>query len=347
MKYKAGMVAPVNLFFMLFVSRTLVVFTVCSSLLGGKYSVDLMISLAIAAVAVLLLSVPLLVMLRQGKNLLDNRHLSRFYAVYFFFAGAIGLARFVLFSTSKLGNINSPLLLASVVLAACAYAASLGIEAISRFGSMVFFIMFGGSIVAVIFSLNDISVLNYFPLVQNGSKQIVSTAVFAVTVTSEVMLLPVLAPKINGRIVAPYCLCAAASLVSIVVTVGTIIGVLGNTATAAAHPLGMLYQIMKFASTERLDSVFTAYWIFAVFFKTSLYLYAAQECLKTGSKRRNCFLGALGIFGATVIILNVGVITRGREIASVIIYLLFAVALPLFYMIISKRKRLVENQSNN
>ena len=343
MKYKAGMVAPVNLFYMLFVSRTLVVFTVCSSLLGGKYSADLVISLCVAAVAVLLLSVPMLVMLHRGKNLLDNKHLSRFYALYFFFAGAIGLARFVLFSTSKLGNFDNPLLLAAVVICACAYAANLGIEAISRFGSMVFFIMFVGSAVALVFSLNDISTLNFFPLIQNDARQIMSTALFAVTATSEVMLLPVLAPKINGKIALPYCLCAAASLASIIATVLTVIGVLGSTATAAAHPLGMLYQIMKFASTERLDSLFTAYWIFAIFFKTALYVFAAAQCTKTGSKKRDCAVAALGIFAAVALILRAGIITQGRGLASVIIYLLFAAIIPIIYTVFSKRKSSIES----
>lgn len=342
MKYKQGMVAPINLFFMLFISRTLVVFTVSSSLLGGSYSADLIISLCIAAVAVLLLSVPIFIMLAQGKNLLENRFFSYLYALYFFFAGAIGLSRFVLFSSSKLGRAEYPLLLAAVVICAAAYAARLGIEAISRFGSMVFFIMFGGSVLAVILSFNDISSLNYFPLVQNGAEQIIGTAIFAITSTSEVMLLPVLAPKINGKIILPYCLCAAASLLSIVVTVLTVIGVLGSVATVAAHPLGMLYQIMKFASTERLDSLFTAYWIFAIFFKTALYLYASAQCIKTGSTQRDCIIGALGIFAATAIILKAGIITRGRTLASIIIFLLFSVALPLLYTAFSKRKNDIE-----
>lgn len=342
MKYKAGMVAPVNLFFMLFVSRTLVVFTVCSSLLGGQYSGDLMISLAAAALAVLLLSVPMLLMLKRGKNLLNNRRISRLYALYFFFAGAIGLSRFVLFSSSKLGNFNNPLILAAVVLVACTYAASLGLEAISRFGSMVFFVMFGGSVLAVIFSMNDVSSLNFFPFVQNSTPQIFKTAAFAVTSTSEVMLLPVLAPRINGRIVPSYCLTAAAALASVIVTVAMIIGVLGAAASAAAHPLGMFYQIMKFASTERLDSVFTAYWIFAIFFKTTLYLYAAGQCAKLGSDVKNCVASALGIFAAVVIILNTRVIAVGREAAAAVIFLLFAAVIPSLYTILSKRKMLVE-----
>ncbi len=342
MKYKQGMVAPVNLFYMLFVSRTLVVFTVCSSVLGGNYSMDLIISLFAAAVLVLLFSVPFLVMLRQGKNIVENKALSRLYALYFFFAGAIGLSRFVLFSSSRLGHAENPLLLSAVVICACAYAATLGIEAISRFCSMVFFVMFGGSLLAVVFSINDMSPLNFFPLIQNDAGQIANTTLFAVTATSEVMLLPVLAPKINGKIVLPYCLTAVASLASIILTVATVIGVLGSLASVVEHPLGVLYQIMKFASTERLDSLFTAYWIFAIFFKTALYLYAAAQCVKAGSQKKNAAVSAIGIFIAVLIILKAQVITGGRLAASVVIFLLYSVVIPVLYTAFSKRKNGIE-----
>ncbi|MCC8016269.1 MAG: GerAB/ArcD/ProY family transporter [Clostridiales bacterium] len=169
--------------------------------------------------------------------------------------------------------------MAATMILACIYASCLGVEAVSRFGSMVFIIIIIGFAALVILGYDNFSYLNLFPLIQNTAGSFAKNSAFSLVSSNELVLLLALAPKINGKAIKPFCF---SMLFSYLVTIALIIftiGVLGDTATLSAYPVFEVSQIAKYGEGERLDAVFTAVWIFAIFIKTTLYLYAAVYCL--------------------------------------------------------------------
>lgn len=343
-KYRHNMVSPVNLFFMLFVCRTLIGFTVSTSVLKSKYSVDLLISMLIGLVAVLLLSVPIIKLLENDKNLLNNKTLSTLYGIYFIYSGAISVSKFALFSSTELNQNAKTMFLAAFMIAACVYAASLGIEAVARFGSMVFVITILGIGFLFLFGIKEFSLLNLFPLIQNDTESILKNALFSASSTSEIVLLLALSPKINGKIKKPFYLSLVFSFIAGMVLIFTAIGILGDTASLSPYPLFEVSQISKFASNERLDSVFTAFWIFAVFLKSTLYLYSSAYCIKGKSHSKKCIAVGVSMFAVSWFIL------KGRAYdqadSSIVLYIpfiVFAVIIPLLYLIFGKKRKPIEN----
>ena len=72
-KYKKGMIASLNLFFLLFVSRTIIGFTVSSEALKSRYSMDLVYSTFFALLITFLISLPAVICAAKGKSAGNSR----------------------------------------------------------------------------------------------------------------------------------------------------------------------------------------------------------------------------------------------------------------------------------
>ena len=131
-------VAPISLFYIIFVSRLLIGFTVSSSVLGTKYTADLALSTAIAVAGALAVTALALIMLSRHKNVLDNPVLRPLYGAFYIFSGALSIVKFALFSSAELHQEAHTFVLAAFMLAASTYAAALGIESLCRFSALVF-----------------------------------------------------------------------------------------------------------------------------------------------------------------------------------------------------------------
>ncbi len=98
-KYKRGKISPFSLFAMFVVSRVLVVFTVCNVTSLGKYSSDLLISVGIGLALSVILSLPIVYLIKKNKNILEQKWLSVLYGLYFLFLGAVSIGRFSFFAS--------------------------------------------------------------------------------------------------------------------------------------------------------------------------------------------------------------------------------------------------------
>lgn len=154
-KYKRGKISPFSLFAMFVVSRVLVVFTVCNVTSLGKYSSDLLISVGIGLALSVILSLPIVYLIKKNRNILEQKWLSVLYGLYFLFLGAVSIGRFSFFASMELNEQTQSLFLATIIIISCMYAAWLGIEPISRFGSFIFVVTIIGVISVVGFGMQD------------------------------------------------------------------------------------------------------------------------------------------------------------------------------------------------
>ncbi len=335
-EFKREAAAPVSLFFIVFVSRLLVGFTVSSAVLGTEYTADAAISTAVAAVAALCLSCAVVKMLESGKNVLDNFVLRRFYGVFYVFSGALSISKFVLFSSAELHREASTLLLAAFMLGACTYAALLGFEAISRFSALVFVLTLIGVFGIAAASANKFESINLFPLVQNNNAAMFKNAAYSLCSTTEIPLLFALRQRINGKIGKPFCFAIGFSCLLSLLIVVTVCGVLGNTASVSSYPVFELSQLARFGTGERVEAVFTALWIFAVFLKISVFLYCAALCFGKKKNRKKCAACGIAMFVITALILYTHLNSEANGLLVYAPFLLFAVFLPAVYSLTHK-----------
>lgn len=346
-KYKKGKIAPVNLFFLLFVSRAIIGFTVSSAALKSRYSLDLAYSTLIALFLTALVSLPAVLCAVSGKSVMNNRVLKVFYGLYFIFSGAVNISKFAVFSSTELNQNAKIAVLAGFMILACTYAASLGIEAISRFGSMVFVITLIGFAGLIAEGAGDFSYLNLFPVTQNSGESILRNIIFSVCSTNEIVLFIALAPKINGKTTRPFYFSMAASYIVVMLLIAFTVGVLGDTASLSAYPLFEMSQLSKLGSGERLESIFTALWIFAVFLKVTLFLYCAGEsfsCRKKWVKFTAC---GLAMFAVSAVFLYGSALAGNQEIILYPLFAAFAFILPLLYLIFGRKRNSIETDNRN
>lgn len=335
-----------NLFFLLFVSRTLIGFTVSSAALKSRYSLDLVYSTFIALFITALVSLPAVICAAKGKSVTDNRILSSVYGLYFIFSGSVNIAKFAIFSSTELNQSAKIAVLAGFMIVACTYAASLGIEAISRFGSMVFVITLIGMAGVIAEGASDFSFLNLFPVTQNPNENIVRNILFSVCSTNEIVLYIALAPKINGKTAKPFYFSLGASYLAAMVLIAFAIGVLGDTASLTAYPLFEVSQLSKLGSGERLEAVFTALWIFTAFLKVTLFLYCAG--ISFAGRRKWIKFTACGaaMFAVSAVFLYGSVLDSNQEIILYPAFAVFAFVLPLLYLIFGRKRNSIEDNRN-
>lgn len=354
-EYKRNMIAPLNLFLLLFVSRTLIGFTVSSAVLKSGYTFDLVFSTLAALAIVCVVSIPAVKLSVSGNSLLENKFLSVLYAVYFVYSGAINISKFALFSSTELNQNAKMMFFAGFMILVCTYASSLGTEAISRFGSMVFVITLIGVLGVMIAGAGEFSTLNLFPLVQNSRDAFLSNILFSVTSTNEIVLLIGLSPKINGNIIKPFYSALALSYVAGIVLIIFAIGVLGDTTALSAYPLFEVSQLSKLNTGERLEAVFTAFWIFAVFLKISLFLSCASSCVeKTGllnlnlvkklSKDAKRHTVSSVVCGVAMFLISWAILygTAFEKAENMLVYIpfvVFAFIIPLGYLLFGGKKK--------
>lgn len=346
MKYKRGKISPFSLFAMFFVSRILVVFTLCNVTSLGYYSSDLIISLGIGLVIALVISLPIIILIRKKCSMMDQKWLSVIYGIYFLYLGAVTVGRFSFFASMELNENTQSLFLASMIIIACMYAAWLGIEPISRFGSFILAVTVIGIVSVVGFGLQNFSILDLFPFTQNSVPNIFINALSFACETSEIILLTVLAPKVNGKIEKPFYLSIILSFAVCAVLFFLSIGVLGDTASVSSFPFYELSQISKFDESERLDSIYTAFWIFAMFLKGTLFLYCASKCFGIKGKGKGVIVSGAGIYIIVWIIAECGFFLRVQNWFVIVPFLIFGVVVPTLYLIFRKKSKgeiLIEN----
>lgn len=345
-KFKRGMASSFNLFAILFICRLLVAFTASTGFITGKYSPDIMISALISIALSFLISTPVLYALKKNINILKNKWIALLYGLYFIYIGAVNISRFSYFAQTTVEEQNGKILLfASLIIIACAYSATLGIEAVSRFSSFVFIIVMLGITSIITFSMNEFSIINLFPFSKNPIKTIAVNSVIFMADSSEIALFPALAPKINGKKAKPFLLSIGLSVLVTVILIFFTIGSFGDAANLSAYPIFAMSQISTFATFERLDSVYMAFWILATFLKITVYLYAASIMIKKGKQKNNCVVCAILMFAASYVFLTNNLFAKIEKSALIIPFLIFALAIPaacLFFQKKSKGEKLLE-----
>ncbi len=341
--YKAGKISPFNFFSLIFISKVLIAFTSCTLVLRGEYSSDILLSVVISMALNFALIAIIICACKNGKSPLNNKWVSLVYGIYFIFTGAVIVSRFSFFASTELNPESKILFYSVLIIAFCVYGAMLGIEPVSRFSLLVFAITVVGIITIVLFGIKEFELINLFPFTRNSSKDILLNSFYSAGDASELILFLAVSPKVNGDKVKPCLWAMGTAYVICIGILAVVIGILGDTATMSAFPMFEVSQVSKFSDNERLDSIYTAFWTFAVFLKCTMFLYSAASVINKVFKKLNnvksCVISGVVMLGFCALFTLTSIFLKINTVLIITLYIIFGFVIPACCLIFQKKDK--------
>lgn len=336
---KRNKIAPSGLFFMLYISRVVVSLTNVQSVTLGAVSTDILISLVISLFLTLIFSLPVIYCFRFHKNPLDIKWLGFLYFLFFIFAAGVNVSRFSYFASTTLNPQTQGWLFALFIALCSLYAASLGIEAMSRFCAFAFSLMFLAVITILLSNIKGYEEINLYPVVNNNTKMILRNALILSSNTPEIIIFSVLSDKINGSSVKSFVSSVTAAFLTIFLLLLFMIAIMGENASLQSFPLYNMFQLSKISNFERLDIIHISYWILAVFVKTALLIYCSSISIKPFKNKNKCIASGVGVFLLSLFFINTGLSGNIKPVIIMIPFFVFCVIIPLLTLIFKKRNK--------
>ncbi len=341
--YKAGKISSFNFFSLIFISKVLVAFTSCTFVLRGEYSSDILISVLISMVLNFIFIAIIICACKNGKSPLNNKWVSLAYGIYFIFTGAVIVSRFSFFASTELNPESKILFYSVLIISFCVYGAMLGIEPVARFSLLVFIITVIGIITIVLFGVKEFELINLFPFTRNSSRDILLNSFYSAGDASELILFLAVSPKVNGNKVKPCLWAMGTAYVICIGILAVVIGILGDTATMSAFPMFEVSQVSKFSDNERLDSIYTAFWTFAVFLKCTVFLYSSATVLNKVFKKLNnvksCVISGVLMLAFCALFTLTGLFFRMNTVIVIAPYIVFGFVIPVCCLIFQKKDK--------
>lgn len=334
---KKDKIAPISIFFMLYISRIVVSLTNIQSVTTGIMSTDLLLSVLMSMGFTLILSLPALYCYKKNKNPFSIKWVAYFYALYFIFLAGVNISRFAYFASTTLNpDINAWMF--CILIAFCAfYGAFLGIEGIGRFSAFAFFLLLLAVLTVVLFNLKNYDEINLYPVMKNSSYSMFKNVLYMTSNSFEVIVLLCLKNKVNGSAVKAYVFSVLGAFLSLFVLLLMVIGVMGDGASLQTFPFFALFQLAKNGIFERLDILYISFWILGIFVKSVILVYCASLCVKPFKNKTKCAVCAI-LSMAVAITFSVIVKLNDMPLFALLVpFLIFCVVIPLLTLAFKKR----------
>ncbi len=334
---KRDRIAPISIFFLLYISRIVVSLTNVQSVTTGLMKTDILISILVSMGLTLLFSLPAIYCYKKHKNPFDVKWVGFFYSIYFIYLAGINISRFSYFASTTL-NPDSSGWVFSVLVAVCAlYGAYLGIEGLSRFSGFAFILLVGSIFAALLCNIKNYQEINLFPVISNSSNDILRNIVFMTSSSSEIILFLCLSKKVNGKAVKPFVWSVIAAFFTIFLLFLFVIAVIGDAAAIQAFPLYTLFQLAKIGVFERIDVLYISFWIFGIFIKAVMLIYCSVISFKPMKNSIKCVISSVLALAVAVSLTELVEINTISPIVYAIPFAVFCVAIPLLTLIFKKR----------
>jgi len=329
---KSKNIGVFQLFSLLLLMRILTVVTFSASFSDGENTGDFFPDILFDFIFTLVLIIPVGFFVKNNpdfnpveKAALYSKNLSRifsvFYLVAFIFFASRSLSRFYIFTTDIIFPEKNMTVLLFLSVFLCAYAAYLGIEALSRAsGVLLIFIVFG--VALILFSLRDkIDVLNMERAFSSPAVASLKNGLFASLRTAETAVFLFLFPKAQGNLKKGAIISITAFFLFLIILFFFLYSVSGSFALTQMFPFYSLAVIGGFPFFERSDAVITAVFIFSVLIKTSAIMMVCVPIFEklTGIKNKVVSLLSIsGVMSITSFLFSVNTVIQSFVSSSVL-----------------------------
>ena len=334
---KRNKIAPISIFFLFYISRIVVSLTNVQSVSTGIIRTDMLISVLLSLAATLLISLPALWCYKNNKNPFDVKGVNLFYYSYFVFMAGVNISRFSSFASSVI-NPDATSWLFSVAISICVcYAATLGIEGLSRFSAFSFILIVIAIASVLIFNIDNYNDINLHPIIGDESSAILKNSVYLTSSSIELLLLLCLSKKVNGDATRAYVFSVIASFLTIFLLILFVNAVMGDAASTRAYPVYILFQLAKVGVFERIDILHISFWIIGIFVKAVLLVYCASISIKKGKNITKCIISSVITLGVALAFDNMTGQTSIDHNIFFILYFVSYFVIPLLTLIFKKR----------
>ncbi len=225
--------------------------------------------------------------LNGNENLYEKLNKSKFYKVIAIIYSAVYLlgivrttARFDLFASSELFPGAEMTLFIIGLVVVCAALSLLGLGSLTRAGVIFTFIVVCATGFVMLSLWDEVSVLNFTPLFQDGVGQFFSDSLLFSLQATEIGVLLTVLPQIKGNFKKGFVWWAVLSGVTFIAVLFFVVGTLGAFADTQLFPTYTAVTLAKFGLLQRMDALETAIWILCVVEKISLYFWVGTQNLK-------------------------------------------------------------------
>lgn len=330
-------IAPVSIFFLLYISRIVVTLTNIQSVTSGMVNTDMLISIAIALGLNLLLCLPAIWCYKNNKNPFEVKGVNLFYALYFIFLAGVNISRFSYFASTIL-NPEASAWVFSVIIVVCAgYSSRFGIEGLSRFSAFGFILIVITILAGIGFNIRNYDEINLYPVITNSNQAIFENVMYITSSSVEVIVLLCLGKRVNGSAVKPFVFSVIASFFTTFILILFVNGTMGDAGNLYAFPVYTMFQLAKIGLFERLDVLQISFWIFGIFIKAVMLIYCASISIKSGKNNTKCIIVSILSLAVSFALTEFSETSITSPIIFVVPYIVFCVAIPLITLIFKKR----------
>lgn len=215
-------------------------------------------------------------------------------------------ARFDLFASSELFPGAEMTFFIIGLVAVCAALSLLGLESLTRAGVIFTFIVVCATGFVMLSLWDEISVLNFTPLFQDGAGRFFSDSILFSLQASEIGVLLTVLPQIKGNLKKGFVWWAILSGATFIAVLFFVVGTLGAFADTQLFPTYTAVTLAKFGLLQRMDALETAIWILCVVEKIALYFFVVTKNLKIlfpkVKKSTLCLVQALSVCAVLVFV---------------------------------------------
>ncbi|NLA77683.1 MAG: GerAB/ArcD/ProY family transporter, partial [Clostridiales bacterium] len=266
MAYTKGKISTGQFFSILFISRLVVSLMYVSAIQYSVSTSDIIAQGPIMLGMLLIIVIPTCIFIKtdNSRGLFNRaydlspvymRVLAVIFILSFLFACVRGISRFDLFATSIIFPERDISLLLLVVLAACAYVATLGLEAIGRSAALFTVIVSAALIFVFVTITEDLHINNLTPLFYNGALNSIEGGITSASVTVELGAITILLPNIKGKVNKAlfrwlFILCGVLTAIAALMVLS--LGFYGET---QLFPIFTIAVLGEFGVFQRLDAI--------------------------------------------------------------------------------------------
>lgn len=333
---KRDRIAPISIFFLLYISRIVVSLTNVQTSSIGLMKTDILISVLASMGITLLLALPAIYCYEKHKNPFDVKWIGLFYSIYFIFLAGVNISKFSYFASTTL-NPNSQAWIFSVIVAGCAfYGAYLGIEGLSRFSAFGFALLVGSIVVALCCNVVNYQEINLYPVITSDN-QILKNISMLTGDSTEIALFLCLSKKVNGKATKPFVWSVIAAFFTMFVLMLFANAVMGDAVVMRAFPIYTLFQLAKVGLFARIDILYISFWIFGIFIKSVLLIYCSSIAFKPMKKSTKCAVSSLLALAAAIIFTELIEVSAVPPLIFIVPFGVLCVVIPILTLIFKKR----------
>lgn len=312
---------------------------------------DYIFAVAIGGFSTFIFFIPTFIFLKNGKGLFEisdkvsqklTKIIAVLYALFFLIFIFSALVRMNLFVSAIVFPQKSTALFMVISIAATCYAASHGLEALGRTGTISLFLFIGSFIVILLSLIQRVEINNLSPVFYYGIKPVSTVIWSAIIRTVEPAVLLILLPKVSGKMLKSFAVWIVSFTVITTLLFFFLMTTLGNASLLQLFPIYSMAVLSRFSVFERMDALLMGMWIFSAFVKVSFLIFLVADMISSNFKKvtLNGAIVFIGIINSLAVLIASNSLSYFKVTASLLlrsaIFLVFLVIIPIILLIIDK-----------